>query len=94
MICLLLWYSSLKVWKNSSWVDSFPAMNCTSSTASTSAWRYLAWNCWVVPLRMAVMSSLVNSSPFTDRMVNPGLFFLISSQTALIRWVLPSPDPP
>ena len=31
--------SALKVWKNSSWVESLPEMNCTSSIIKTSTER-------------------------------------------------------
>ncbi len=36
---LLVGIVELKVWKNSSWVDSLPAMNWMSSTSSRSATR-------------------------------------------------------
>ena len=38
-ICLFWSTSALNVWKNSSCVESLPAMNCTSSTISTSTER-------------------------------------------------------
>ena len=38
-ICFFWSISALKVWKNSSCVESLPAMNCTSSTISTSTAR-------------------------------------------------------
>ena len=41
-------YRLLKVWKNSSSVESLPAMNWMSSTSSTSTERYLARNSSVV----------------------------------------------
>ena len=38
-ICFWASCSALNVWKNSSCVESFPAMNCTSSMSSTSSSR-------------------------------------------------------
>ena len=38
-ICFWASWSALKVWKNSSWVESLPAMNWMSSIRSTSSSR-------------------------------------------------------
>ena len=40
-ICFCVSWRALKMWKNSSWVRSLPAMNWMSSTSSTSTWPVL-----------------------------------------------------
>ena len=53
---------SFMVWKNSSWVDSLPAMNWTSSIISRSAERNCCLN-WIVSLaRKAATNSTMNFS--------------------------------
>ncbi len=55
------WWScrSLKVWKNSSAVLSFPARNCTSSTMKASHSRYFRRNSSRVPFVSASTKSFV-----------------------------------
>ena len=58
----------LKVWKNSSWVLSFPIINWISSMRRTSLLRYFSLNSVVVMLfllRIASISSLVKVSELT-----------------------------
>ena len=54
--------SALKVWKNSSWVDSLSAMNCTSSIISTSTERNCCLNAIVSLKRSARMNWYMNFS--------------------------------
>ena len=54
--------SALKVWKNSSWVESLPMMNCTSSIISTSTERNCSLNAMVFLLRSARMNWYMNFS--------------------------------
>jgi hypothetical protein len=54
--------SALKVWKNSSWVDSLPLMNCTSSISSTSTERNCSLNAIVSLKRSARTNWYMNVS--------------------------------
>ena len=53
---------SFIVWKNSSWVDSLPAMNWTSSIISRSAERNLRLKLKVSLTRIADTNSYMNFS--------------------------------
>lgn len=53
---------ALKVWKNSSWVDSLPLMNCTSSIISTSTERNCSLKSTVFCSRRARMNRYMNFS--------------------------------
>ncbi len=61
-ICRWASCSALKVWKNSSWVRSFPSRNWMSSTRSRSICRYWRRNSAMDPSWMALTSSLVKRS--------------------------------
>ena len=61
-ICLLWSMSALKVWKNSSCVLSLPAMNCTSSTISTSTERKSSLKSITCFSRSAWMKRYMNCS--------------------------------
>jgi len=68
-ICFPAMYNALKVWKNSSWVDSLPMINWTSSISKTSAFLNFSLNWFAVylpfpfPLWIVSISSLVKASP-------------------------------
>ena len=97
IICFLAPCRALKVWKNSSWVDSFPIINCISSISSTSMFRYFSRNLDIVellPLRMDSISSLVKYSLVTYKTLDCGLFCSTKCAMECIRWVFPRPTPP
>ncbi len=71
-ICLLLLCSTLKVWKNSSWMPSRPSRNWMSSTRSMSTSRYRLLKAMVRSSRSELMKSLVNSSVETYLTFIPG----------------------
>ena len=71
-ICLLALCRVLKVWKNSSCVDSLLARNWMSSTSRMSMSRYRLRNASALPSRIELMNSLVNSSELTYRTRVPG----------------------
>ena len=62
MICLRDSYRELKVWKNSSWVLSLPAMNCTSSRINTSTLRKRLLNSSILSLLSEPISSFMKDS--------------------------------
>ena len=61
-ICRFWSTSALKVWKNSSWVESLPLMNCTSSIISTSTERNCSLKSIVDLKRSARMNWYMNFS--------------------------------
>ncbi len=61
-ICFWLSCRALKMWKNSSWVRSLPAMNWMSSTRRTSTARYFARNAGSRSKRIALIISLMKRS--------------------------------
>ena len=61
-ICLWASKRVLKVWKNSSYVDSLPAMKCISSIRRTSTFLYFSLNDGVVLVCIALISWFVKSS--------------------------------
>ena len=61
-ICFWASWSALKMWKNSSWVRSLPAMNWMSSTSSTSMARYFWRKAGRRSKRMALIISLMKRS--------------------------------
>src|SRR3989338_8631910 len=61
-ICLFWSTSALKVWKNSSCVLSLPAMNCTSSTISTSTERKISLKSMICLSRRAWTKRYMNCS--------------------------------
>jgi hypothetical protein len=61
-ICLFWSTSALKVWKNSSCVLSLPAMNCTSSTISTSTDRNSSLKSIICRSRSACTKRYMNCS--------------------------------
>ncbi len=71
-ICLFALWSVLKVWKNSSCVDSLSARNWMSSTRRMSISRYRLRKLSPFPSRIELMNSLVNSSELTYRTRVPG----------------------
>jgi len=64
-ICFFNSKRELKVWKNSSWVLSLPAINCMSSSNKTSIFLYLFLKSSILLYRIELMSSLVNCSEVT-----------------------------
>ncbi len=62
MICRFWSTRALKVWKNSSWVESLPLMNWTSSIISTSTERNWSLNATVSLKRSARMNWYMNFS--------------------------------
>ncbi len=93
-ICFWASCSALKVWKNSSWVESFPAMNWTSSISSTSSSRYRRLNSCIFSKRRALIRSFRKRSAERYSTRASGLRSRISCAIACIRWVFPSPTPP
>ena len=65
IICLFASCNVLKVWKNSSWVLSLPAINWISSINKTSTLLYLVLNSSFLSSFIAFISSLVNFSDET-----------------------------
>ena len=53
---------ALKVWKNSSWVEYLPMMNCTLSIISTSTERNCALKSTIACFFRASMKRFMNSS--------------------------------
>lgn len=74
MICFEFPWSSLKVWKNSSCVASFPARNWISSMIRTSVFLYFSLNVLLCLFLRALISSLVNFSEVTIWMWESGVF--------------------
>ena len=93
-ICFPSDKSLLNVWKNSSWVLSFPLKNWISSISKTSAFLYLSWKASVFFFCMQEISSLPNSSLVTYIMLLSGWFNLYSWHIAIKRWVFPRPESP
>src|SRR3989304_194512 len=72
-ICFRASYRVLKVWKNSSTVLSFPAINCMSSINRISVlFLYLFLNSTVLSFKIACMTSFVNCSDETYRIEKEG----------------------
>ena len=97
MICLPAVCRWLKVWKNSSWVLSFPIRNWISSIRSTSVLRYFSRKSDIEdsrPFFNAWISSFVNVSLVTYTTFFLGLKSRIKCAIECIRCVLPSPTPP
>ena len=61
-ICFCWSTSALKVWKNSSWVESLPEMNCTSSTISMSTERNISLKPCISLKRRAETKRYMNCS--------------------------------
>ena len=76
-ICLLCWYKSLNVWKNSSCVDSLPITNCMSSMRRTSTFLYFSLNFYTFLSPIAFMISFVNVSEVTYKTLKSGLVSII-----------------
>ena len=93
-ICFFASWSSLNVWKNSSWVLSFPIINWISSIKRTSLFLYFSRNSEFFWFFTESISSLVNVSDVTYKTLSSGLVLIIKCAIACIRWVLPSPAPP
>jgi len=94
IICFLSSYKVLKVWKNSSWILSLPAINWTSSTNKTSTFLYLFLNISFLLSFIALISWLVNFSEVTYKTLVLMLSSNILLPIACIKWVFPRPTPP
>ena len=85
---------SFIVWKNSSCVESLPAMNWTSSISSRSALRSRCLNPIVSFSFSARMNSTMNFSADIETTRAPRLRARKAWPIACSRWVLPRPVPP
>ena len=94
IICLFASCNALKVWKNSSWVPSFPAINWISSISNISTFLYLFLNSSFLSLFIEFISSLVNFSEDTYTTFASFCSFIIECPIACIKCVFPRPTPP
>ena len=85
---------SFIVWKNSSWVESLPAMNWTSSISSRSAERSRLLKPIVSFSLSARMNSTMNFSADIETTRADGRRSRKAWPMACSRWVLPRPVPP
>ena len=85
---------SFIVWKNSSCVESLPAMNWTSSISSRSALRSRCLKPIVSFSFSARMNSTMNFSADIDTTRAPRLRARKAWPMACSKWVLPRPVPP
>ena len=82
------------MWKNSSWILSFPAINWISSINRTSIFLYLFLNCSFLLSFIALINWLVNFSEVTYNTFEFGLFFITWCPIACIKCVFPNPTSP
>ena len=84
----------LKVWKNSSCVESFPAINWMSSIIKTSTDLNCCLNAIVSLNLKALINWYINFSAERYKTFLSGQLLLISKAIACSKWVLPRPTPP
>ena len=94
IICLFWSTKALNVWKNSSWVLSFPPMNCTSSTIKTSTERNSSLKSIILRSRKACTKRYMNCSAERYITLMSGRFDCSSQAIECIKWVFPRPTPP
>ena len=94
IICLFASCNALNVWKNSSCVPSFPAINWISSINKTSTFLYLFLNSSFLSFFIEFISSFVNFSEETYTTFGSSCWHIIWCPIACIKCVLPRPTPP